>query len=376
MLTITRLIINGVPYDLAVETVPDASITPDKIARDMNFTQGENSKKSFLFPANRLRLMTDDGTTTVGYLLRHKGEKIGTNDLADKSVTAEKLSDALSADIQKGVNAVTTAVQANMTANLARESAGEALNKAHAVESQVAAAQETADEANTLAGSAFTDAQEAERKANTAMSIAKGANQAETFDTVAQMNRWINGDGKNDKGQKVDSVNLVGMTLPAGTTLIYSAADDSEGHLLDGASLVTIFSLNGEEIFNYDYSTTSVKQGRAFVTYTLQRDTTVDSISASLFYYNGNDSASCYENPRWSYVEGSVDINSIDYDLIKSHNIMVGQNLYIRDVGVPDYWWDGSKPQQLETGKVDLTDLEDGLQSILDAVNALIGGVS
>lgn len=33
-----------------------------------------------------------------------------------------------------------------------------------------------------------------------------------------------------------------------------------------------------------------------------------------------------------------------------------GDNLYIRDVDVPDYWWDGNIPQQLETQKVDLTE--------------------
>jgi len=34
-----------------------------------------------------------------------------------------------------------------------------------------------------------------------------------------------------------------------------------------------------------------------------------------------------------------------------------GDNLYIRDRGVPDYWWDGDKPLELETEKVDLTAL-------------------
>lgn len=34
----------------------------------------------------------------------------------------------------------------------------------------------------------------------------------------------------------------------------------------------------------------------------------------------------------------------------------LGDNLYIRAKDVPDYWWDGSQPQELETQKVDLTD--------------------
>lgn len=35
--------------------------------------------------------------------------------------------------------------------------------------------------------------------------------------------------------------------------------------------------------------------------------------------------------------------------------LRLGDNLYIRAVNVPDYWWDGTSVQQLETQKVDLT---------------------
>lgn len=37
-----------------------------------------------------------------------------------------------------------------------------------------------------------------------------------------------------------------------------------------------------------------------------------------------------------------------------SAELKVGQNLYIREVNVPDYWWDGTAVQELET-KVDLS---------------------
>ena len=37
-----------------------------------------------------------------------------------------------------------------------------------------------------------------------------------------------------------------------------------------------------------------------------------------------------------------------------SAELKVGQNLYIREVDVPDYWWDGTAVQELET-KVDLS---------------------
>lgn len=36
--------------------------------------------------------------------------------------------------------------------------------------------------------------------------------------------------------------------------------------------------------------------------------------------------------------------------------LVLGDNLYIREIGVPDYWWDGTSKQVLETEKPDLTE--------------------
>lgn len=36
--------------------------------------------------------------------------------------------------------------------------------------------------------------------------------------------------------------------------------------------------------------------------------------------------------------------------------LVVGDNLYIRNLAVPDYWWDGAQKQPLETQKVDLSE--------------------
>jgi hypothetical protein len=43
-------------------------------------------------------------------------------------------------------------------------------------------------------------------------------------------------------------------------------------------------------------------------------------------------------------------------DEANTSKLVLGDNLYIRALGVPDYWWDGSEKQQLETQKVDLKD--------------------
>jgi hypothetical protein len=67
--------------------------------------------------------------------------------------------------------------------------------------------------------------------------------------------------------------------------------------------------------------------------------------------------------------------------------LVLGDNLYIRDTSVPDYWWDGSSAQELETQKVDLDSYADkeyvegligNVESVLDDIlaiqNTLIGG--
>lgn len=39
-------------------------------------------------------------------------------------------------------------------------------------------------------------------------------------------------------------------------------------------------------------------------------------------------------------------------------DLLVGDNFYIVEVDVPDYWWDGSQKQKLETEKVDLSEYQ------------------
>lgn len=51
-------------------------------------------------------------------------------------------------------------------------------------------------------------------------------------------------------------------------------------------------------------------------------------------------------------------VEELDEWLSKEENTVLlqkGDNLYIRDKGVPDYWWDGTAKQELEVEKVDLS---------------------
>lgn len=52
-------------------------------------------------------------------------------------------------------------------------------------------------------------------------------------------------------------------------------------------------------------------------------------------------------------------VEELDSWLLNEENVsklVLGDNLYIRTVGVPDYWWDGTSKQVLETEKPELTD--------------------
>lgn len=52
-------------------------------------------------------------------------------------------------------------------------------------------------------------------------------------------------------------------------------------------------------------------------------------------------------------------VEDLDAWLLVEENVsklILGDNLYIRAVGVPDYWWDGTQKQVLETQKVDLSE--------------------
>lgn len=57
------------------------------------------------------------------------------------------------------------------------------------------------------------------------------------------------------------------------------------------------------------------------------------------------------------YVFDTVtDLDEWLQDSENTSKLVLGDNLYIREVGVPDYWWDGTSKQILETQKVDLTE--------------------
>ena len=326
MAEILKIKINGVVYQLTSERVADGSVTEAKIA----------------------------------------AHAVTTRKIALKSVASSQIDDMAIKEAHINPSAVTSEKIKNGAVSN-EKLAEEVTDEITAARSTAETAQSTADQAQETAEYAIGIARTVEVTADQAMSIAKGANQAETFDTVAQMNKWI-GERKNEV--EVDSV--TGMTLPAGSTVIFSA-DPVNGANTDGyGGAIAINGTYREGFAPY------VMHGRFFTFVVLDTDTTIDSVEEGVSWYD-DEIIEVGDNARWSWTSEKItpdklQEDGIDYDLIKSHNIKLGTNLYIRDTDVPDYWWDGVKPQELETQKVDLTDLENGLQSILDAVDSILEG--
>ena len=78
-----------------------------------------------------------------------------------------------------------------------------------------------------------------------------------------------------------------------------------------------------------------------------------------------------------------ADRNTFLSDSSNTSSLTVGQNLYIRALDVPDYWWDGTQACELETQKVDITEIEEdfdtinsGLSSVQSKVNTINSNVS
>ena len=77
------------------------------------------------------------------------------------------------------------------------------------------------------------------------------------------------------------------------------------------------------------------------------------------------------------------DMNTYLQNSTNTSSLTVGQNLYIRQLNVPDYWWDGTQACELETQKVDLDEINEdfdeinsGLSTIQTKVNTMSSNVS
>jgi len=82
-----------------------------------------------------------------------------------------------------------------------------------------------------------------------------------------------------------------------------------------------------------------------------------------------NEAAAIARGRCSGYVfDSTEDMETWLADSANTANLKLGDNLYIRAVGVPDYWWDGSTVQILETQKVDMTEYEQALSEVKAAM--------
>lgn len=83
-----------------------------------------------------------------------------------------------------------------------------------------------------------------------------------------------------------------------------------------------------------------------------------------------NQAKSIAEGRSQAKVFATLDaMNTWLSDPTNTSTLNIGDNLYIEDTNVPDYWWTGTEAQVLETSSVDLTDYytKEQLDSLLQA---------
>ena len=263
-------------------------------------------------------------------------------------------------------------------ANESKEIASDAYSYARTAEQVSAQAISLAENAENSSKNALSIAKEARKEADDASSIAKGANQAKTFDTKAQMEYYV----KGLYGF------YVGQELKKGSTIIMSQGGHIEeieyGRIICDFTLVATNASTGEQstIFREEFADyTGEINGKYYSLYTVPFDLIVDEFYGSFYMYNGSDHSYFDGAKRFAVIKrAKEDLNAYWLERLTESIIPIGTNLYIRDVGVPDYWWDGGRAFELETQKVDLKDyaktedVKEGLQLILDAVNGILEG--
>lgn len=146
-----------------------------------------------------------------------------------------------------------------------------------------------------------------------------------TFSNVVVGNSAITANSKTDTLTLVEGNNITLIPDAINNKITISSSNEALGSSTVGSSTTPIYLNNGvptvcEDINNAIEEAKNIALGRA---------------TGHVF----------------DTVEDMVEWCSNNNDILNQ-----GDNLYIRDVGVPDYWWDGTNYCQLETQKVDLTE--------------------
>ena len=370
---LTKIEIDGKEYILAAETVPDGSITNVKLldgsVSTNKIANGAVTRDKLAKGAVYYDQLADNSVgakhivkeSVFGHHI-FRGQ-IDTSHLANGAVTRDKLGE----DVLTEINTM-----------------GE--NAAHALEIAESASN-VADDVDVLLQNVQAignNTEEAKRSAETAISIAKGANQSKTFDTEAELLSWIESRKMDNLDTATgswidgsDSTNVYCVICAVDAEPLKCWYNEDESDSWYSSPDTAIGFIEFEDGYTQDFSNQYVYErfGRYYTCVMVEHDGTwrkIKSIDVQ-FTYNSANCTSVSKNPTYRLVNGEM--NDIGFvfnnwgevtgftaedakisELVCMYDIAIGQNLYIRDTDVPDYWWDGTKVQPLETQKVDLTE--------------------
>lgn len=322
--------------------------------------------------------------------------------------TARAMSSDISQLSEKADNALQTADDASTVAESASTVANEAhsfaegavslsdsalgiANESKEIASDAYSYARTADQdsaqAKSLAENAESIAKVARKEADDASSIAKGANQAIVFDTEAEMLKYI-GDNHSAIGHTITDETV--LIVAVDTELITVTESEGYNGVEVGDSIppnmcyIDVAFTDGTKFIDMTtgpfsvYHDTSV--GRSYAEFEFQYayrelvGKTIKSVSASFCLsgpYSGDRDIT--KNITYRIYDDSKTITYlVAWRQYEIYNKPIGTNLYIRDIGVPDYWWDGEQAQVLETQKVDFGDLDAALQEIIELQEELL----
>lgn len=134
---------------------------------------------------------------------------------------------------------------------------------------------------------------------------------------------------------------------------VTNIADDAFGN----CNNLTIYCSQGS------YADTYAKENNIPVKYTdIYIDKTVtayseNAVSGGAVFEAVGEAVSIAKGRATGYVFDTLaGLDAWLEDIDNMHRLVIGDNLYIRAIDVPDYWWDGEQKQQLETQKVDLSE--------------------
>ena len=136
---------------------------------------------------------------------------------------------------------------------------------------------------------------------------------------------------------------------------LYVITADNFFRLCPDAESVNSLFKNIEEMMSYWYALAASKANQTELdALKTNLDDVSDTADEALTVARGRNRALCFftkqELDSWLNGEFQREDGKTKADL------QVGDNLYIVEVGVPDYWWDGEQVRPLETQKVDLSE--------------------